>query len=135
MNSNDLKNIMRCMDQDKRIPVMCGLGKSHKGKIFPPPHRPVVAIVGSQLHVICRWVGACLKELLPFCKTFINNSDDVLKILRHFRRVCDDIFVTICDAEAMHPNINTDEGLDFIMAALDAFVFKVNHSGQENSYF
>ena len=49
----------------------------------------------------------------------------MLKTLRAFRKVYDDIFVTTCDTEAMHPNVNADEGLAFIMAALDQFILKV----------
>ena len=116
---------MRCLDQDTRIPVMCGLGKLHKRKFLPPPYRPVVVIVGSQLHGIGRWVDAYLKELLHFYKTYIKNSDDVIRILRDFGVVFDDIFVTTCDAEAMYPNINTEEGLAFMMAALDTLIFRV----------
>ena len=49
-------------------------------------------------------------------------------MLRDFRRVYDDIFVTSCDDEAMHPNINTEKGLAFTMAVLDSFTFKVKSS-------
>ena len=93
-NSNDMKYVMRCLDQDTWIPVMHGLGKSYKGKFFPPPYRPVVAIFGSQLHGIGRWVDTYLKELLSFCKTYIKNSDDMLRILRNVGLVFDDVFVT-----------------------------------------
>ena len=116
---------MGCLEQDTRIPVMHGLGKLHKDKFDPPPYRPVVTIVGSQLHGIGRCVDTCLKELLPFFKTYIKNSDDVLQILRNFGLVLDDIFVTTCDAEAMCPNVNTEEELAFAMAASDAFIFKI----------
>ena len=120
-NSNDVKHIMVCLDQDTRLPVTHGLGKLHKGKFSPPPCGLVVAIVGSQFLSISRWVDAYLKELLPFCKTYIKNSDDVLRILRDFGFVC----VTTFDSEAMCPNINTEEGLTFIMASPDTFIFKV----------
>ena len=80
------------------------------------------------LYGIGRWVDKCLKELLPFYKTCIKNSDDVLRILKDVKLVHDEIFVTTCDAELMHPNISTEEGLAFAMAALDSFVFKVNPS-------
>ena len=85
----------------------------------------MVAIVGSPLHGIGRWVDVHLKELLPFCKTYIENSDDILRILKDFKLFYDDIFVTNFDAEAMCPNMSTDEGLAFTIAALDSFVFKV----------
>ena len=49
----------------------------------------------------------------------------MLKFLKDFKIVHDDIFVTTCDAEAMYPNINKEEGLAFVMTALDSFVFKV----------
>ena len=87
-----MKHTIRCLDQDTRIHVVHGLGKLHKGKSFPPPYRLVVAIVGSQLHGIGRWVDAYLKELLPFCKIYIKNSDDALRILMDFGIVFDDVF-------------------------------------------
>ena len=49
----------------------------------------------------------------------------MVRILRDFGVVFDDVFVTTCNLEAMNPNINTEEGLAFIMAALGAFIFKV----------
>ena len=60
INSNDMKQITRFLEQDKRKPVMYGLGKLHKGKIFLPPCVPVVAILGSQLCGMCTWVDTCL---------------------------------------------------------------------------
>ena len=55
----------------------------------------------------------------------MKNSDDVIRILRDFGLVFEDVFVTTCNAEAMCPNMNTEEGLDFAMTALDAFVLKI----------
>ena len=88
-----MKHIIVCLDQGTILPVMHGLGKLHKGKCFPLPCEPVVAIVGSQLLGIGRWLGSYLKELLPFCKTYIKNSDDMLRILRDFGLVFDDVFL------------------------------------------
>ena len=82
----------------------------------------------DQLHGIGRWVDACLQELLLFCKKFITYSDDTLRVLREFKRVCEDYFVTTYDAEAMHPNIRTEVCFDFMLVALDSFVFKVKPS-------
>ena len=132
IDTNDMKHIMRCLDQDTRIPVMCGLGKFHKRKFSPTPYRPVVAIARSQLHGIGRWLDAYLKELLPFCKTYIKNSDDMLRILRDFGVVFDDIFVTTCDTEAMCPKISTEKGLSFMIAALDTFIFRVKPGWPRN---
>lgn len=119
MNSNEMKHITSCLEKDKRITLMCGLGKLHKGNIFPPTYRLLVASVGSPLHGIRRWVDIHLKELLPFCKMCINNSDDALKILKDLKIVHDDVFVTNCDSEVMYPNINAEEGLVVVMTAMD----------------
>ena len=73
-----------------------------------------------------------LKELLPFCKTYIKNSDDVLRMLRYFGLVFDDIFVTTWDSEAMCPNINTEERMAFAMEALDAFILKLKPNWPRN---
>ena len=54
VGSDDMKNITRCLEQHKRIPVMCGLGKLHKRKIFPTSYRLVVTILGSPFHGIGR---------------------------------------------------------------------------------
>ena len=53
--------------------------------------------------------------------------------MKDFKIVHDDAFVTTYDLEAMHPNISTEEGLDFTMVTLDSFVFKVNQDGKEDS--
>ena len=45
--------------------------------------------------------------------------------MKDFKIIYDDIFVINYDEEAMYPNISTDEGLSFAMAALDSFLFKV----------
>ena len=66
MDSNDVKHIMKYLDQDTRIQEMHGLGKLHKGNVFPQPYRLVMAIVGSKFHGIGRWLDNRLKELLPF---------------------------------------------------------------------
>ena len=52
----------------------------------------------------------------------------MLRILKDFKIVYDNIFITTCDAEEMCPNISTEEGFAFVMAALDSFVFKVKPS-------
>ena len=56
----------------------------------------------------------------------------MLRILSEFGLVFDDIFVTTCDIEAMHPNIKTEEGLVFMIVALDAFSLKVNPGWPRN---
>ena len=52
----------------------------------------------------------------------------MLRILKDVKIVYDDIFVSTCDAEVMHPSISTEEGLAFVMVVLDSFVFKVKPS-------
>ena len=37
----------------------------------------------------------------------------------------EDYFISTCDAEAMYPNVKTEEGLTFLIAARDAHIFKV----------
>ena len=56
----------------------------------------------------------------------------MLRILRNFRLVLDEIFVTTCDTEEMYPNIKTEEGLAFTMVALDTFIFKVKPDWPRN---
>ena len=125
INNNDLKFTSRCSKQDTRIPATHVLGKLHKGKFDPPPYRSVIAIPGSSLHGVGRWVDSYLKELLPFCKTYIKNSDDVLKSLKRFLSAEENVSFTTCDAVAMYPNIKTEEGLAFIIATLDGLIFRV----------
>ena len=124
-SSNGMKHVMRCLDQGTRISVVRRLGKSREGKFSRLPCRPVVAIIGSQARVVGRQVGAYLQQLLLFYKTCVKNSDGALRILRDFRLVFDDFFVTTCEEEEACPNVNTDEELVLMMVALDAFIFKV----------
>ena len=116
---------MKFLDQDTKIRVMHGLRKFHKCKIHPLPHRKLVAIVGSRLHVIRRWVGAYLKQFLPYHKTCMQISDDVLNNLKDVKTLNEDYFINTCDVETVHPNTKTEECLEFLIAALDAHIFKV----------
>ena len=59
----------------------------------------------------------------------------MLRILRDIGLVFDYVFVATCDAEAMCPNFNTDEGLGLMMAVLDAFIFKVKPGWPRNQLF
>ena len=45
-DDKDLTCVKRSLARDTIIPVMFGLGKSHKGKLNMPPHRPVSTLVG-----------------------------------------------------------------------------------------
>ena len=56
----------------------------------------------------------------------------MLRILRDFGAVFDDVFMTTCDAEAIYPNVNTKEGLGFIMVALGNFIYRVKPGWPRN---
>ena len=57
------------------------------------------------------------KEFLSFFITHTKNSDDVTRRLKEFIRVSNKYFITACDAEAIHPNINTEKVLGLLIIA------------------
>ena len=102
--------LQRALKINKRIPVFYCMPKVHKNKI-PYPLRPVVAQIGSPYHAISKIIDSYLQELLPSVESYIKDSDDLLKELRNFGQVDDDMFITTADAVAMYPNIDNDEAL------------------------
>ena len=99
--------------------------KLYKGKLNPPPYRPVVATVGYQFYCISRWVDYYLRQLLLQIPSYVKNSDDIINILNSFNNVLEYYYVFTADAVAMYPNIDTEEGLTFIIIALDNYIFKI----------
>ena len=101
----------RSLDLDTRALIAPGMPKLHKGKGSPPPRRLVVAVVGSTFHFISRWEDARLRQLIDQTPSCVKNSNDAVLILNVLDELDDDIFLFAADAIAIHPSINTEEGL------------------------
>ena len=56
---------------------------------------------------------------------FAKNSNSIVAMIKCFDIVENNIFLLIDDAKVMHPNDNDEEGLAFLMLALDTLIFKV----------
>lgn len=123
LSNKDMTCLERGINQHKRIPVFCSMPKAYKQKI-PIPLQPVVATIGSPYHCVSRWVDSYLRELLPYVSSHIKDSDDLLGELKKFGPIEGDAFMSTSDAVAMCLNIRTDEGIMFLIAALDACLFK-----------
>jgi len=63
-----------------RLPIFYGLPKVHK---TPMTLRPVVSSVNSFLSVFSTWLDYRMKQLLPFMKSHIKNSFDVINDLKN----------------------------------------------------
>ena len=101
------------MHLDTRMSVACGIPKFHKVKGNPPPCRPEVVVVLSLFHFISRWVDMHLRQLLDQMLSYVKNSNDIVLMLNSLDELDDNIFLFKSDATAIHPNINTEEGLMF----------------------
>ena len=58
----------------------------------------------------------------------MKNSNDIVLILNCLNVLDENMFLFTAYSIAIHPNINTEEGLTFLTLALNNLMFKVNHN-------
>jgi hypothetical protein len=93
-----------------RLPLFYGLPKVHK---TPMTLRPVVSCVKSLMSVFSNWLDYRMKQLLPFVKSYIRNSFDVIQELKGLA-IPDNALLFSADATSMYTNIDTDLGIQAI---------------------
>ena len=77
--------------------------------------RPVVATINTPMHAIGKIEALWLKPITKQVSTHTRDSDYLIKKLHQLGRVEDDEHLFTADDVAMHPNINTDEGIAEIL--------------------
>jgi predicted DNA-binding protein (UPF0251 family) len=93
-----------------RLPKFYGLPKVHK---TPFSLWPVVSMTNSLLAVSSIWLDYKMKELLPFIKSYIKNSVEVINDLKNLH-IPQNALPFSADAILMYTNIDTTSGLQSI---------------------
>jgi predicted DNA-binding protein (UPF0251 family) len=100
------RSLMNCF----RLPIFYGLPKVHKTTFSL---RPVVSTTNSLLAVFSIWLDYKMKELLPFIKSNIKNSIEVINDLKNLH-IPQNALLFSAGAISMYTNINTASGLHSI---------------------
>jgi len=93
-----------------RLPIFYGLPKIHKN---PYTLRPVVSGTNSLLAIFSHWLDYRLKELLIHVKSFVKDSNTIIKELKDLTLPQNALFFT-ADAALMYTNIDTSLGVESI---------------------
>ena len=66
-----------------------------------------------------------LRESLDQTPSHAKNSNNIVLTLKSLNELDRNMFTLAADDIAMHPHINTEEGLTFLTLSLDELMFKV----------
>jgi hypothetical protein len=100
----------RSLKSHFRLPIFYGLPKVHKNTMSL---RPVVSSTNSLLAVFSVWLDYKSKELLPLIKSYLKDSNTLIKCLKGIH-IPENALVFTADAKSMYTNINTKTGIDTI---------------------
>jgi hypothetical protein len=98
----------RSLQLHHRIPLFYGIPKVHK---TPTTLCPVVSTINSLLSVFSTWLDYQMKKLLPFIKSYLKNSKEVIEDLKNIH-IPPNALLFSADATAMYNNIDSDTGLN-----------------------
>ncbi len=79
LSQAELTFFKRSLTSHFRLPIFYGLPKVHKN---PVALRPVVSTTNSLLAIFSTWLDYKMKELLPYVKSYIKNSTEVILDLK-----------------------------------------------------
>ncbi len=143
LSSTEATYFQRSFKSNHRLPILYGLPKVHK---TPITLRPVVSSVNSFLSIFSNWLDFRMKQLLPYVKSHIKNSIDVIKDLKNLNLPKNALLFS-ADAKSMYTNIDTATGIqsvkefiqcnqDFIPADFPSSLFlQVLQTVMENNIF
>jgi len=107
LSTAELTYFKRNMNSYHRIPIFYGLPKFHKS---PTTLRPVVSCSSSLSAVFSTWLDYKMKILLPYIRSYIKNSREIIKDLRTLC-IPDGALLFSADATAIYTNIETNLGI------------------------
>jgi hypothetical protein len=110
LSKAELLYFQRSLQSYHRIPIFYGLPKIHKS---PVTLRPVVSGTNSLLAIFSNWLDYKMKELLPFVKSYVKNSFEVINDLKDLK-IPKDALLFSADATSMYTNIDTKTGVTSI---------------------
>lgn len=120
LSKAELTYFQRSLKSHFRLPIFYGLPKVHK---TPVSLRPVVSSTNSLLAIFSVWLDYKTKELLPFVKSYLKNSNTLISTLQNLH-IPDHALLFTADATSMYTNIDTDIGI----ASIRQFL----HSNEDN---
>lgn len=91
------------------VPILHSLPKVHKG-VFPPPLRPIVAVIGSMGERLSAWVDAFLQLLVDLTPSFIQDTKHIVNILDG-QKWEDSYWWLSCDVIILYPSIPHNRAL------------------------
>ena len=94
------------------------LPKIHK-RLHDVPGRPVISNCSHYTENISSFLGFYLQPLIWEVKSYIKDTNDILKKLRSLRNLHDDITLCTADVAGLYPNISHDEDLSILLKRLD----------------
>jgi len=114
LTAAELLYFQRSFSQHHRLPIFYGLPKVHNN---PTTLRPVVSSVNGFLSIFSNWLDYKMKTLVPLVHSYIKNSTDIIKDLKHLR-IPHNAHLFSADAKSMYTNIDSPTGItalrDFI---------------------
>jgi len=120
LSKAELTYFKRSLSNNFRLPIFYGLPKVHK---TPFSLRPVVSTTNSLLAVFSIWLDYKMKELLPFIKSYIKNSIEVINDLKTLH-IPENALLFSADAISMYTNIDTASGL---LSMHDFLIYNQDH--------
>lgn len=101
-------------------PVIYILPKIHKN-LAKPPGRPIIAGMGSLIEKISVFVDSFLKPRVQSLPSFVQDSQDMIKILQSVSLPQNPTLLVTLDVESLYTNIPHDGGIQ----AIDFFSTRV----------
>lgn len=98
-------------------PVFYGLPKVHKCAINPPL-RPTVASIGSLTEPLSQFVDFFIKKFVSGLPSFLEDTVDILNIIKECKCEQNDIFVTV-DVQSLYTCIPHEAGIDALSHYLE----------------
>jgi len=116
LSQAELTFFKRSLTSHFRLPIFYGLPKVHKN---PVALRPVVSTTNSLLAIFSTWLDYKMKELLPYVKSYIKNSTEVILDLKDLH-IPQNAKLFSADAVSMYTNIETVSGIKAMSDFLEA---------------
>jgi hypothetical protein len=110
LSNAEMLYFQRSLKLFHRLPIFYGLPKVHKN---PYTLRPVISGTNSLLAIFSNWLDYKLKELLIHVKSFVKDSNTIMKELKDLTLPENALFFT-ADAASMYTNIDTSLGVESI---------------------
>ena len=97
---------------------MCLFSKIHKG-LHDVPGRPDISNCGITTDKLLKFLNNQLKEVMQNGWSYIKDSNDSIKKIKHLKSIPDNALLVNADAVRLSPSIPTEAGLKALKEVLD----------------